>query len=79
MSSYSLELSNDLLQEIEQVAQVHQISLDQWLLSAIAQKLEVEKTRRIFQEYAAKADFDRFNAILARVPDVEPLPGDELP
>ena len=39
---------------------------------------EIENTKRIFQEYAAKADFDRFNALLARVPDVEPLPGDEL-
>ena len=39
---------------------------------------EIENTKRIFQEYAAKANFDRFNALLARVPDVEPLPGDEL-
>jgi len=78
MNTYSLKLSNELLEEIQEIAQDSQLSLDQWVLSAIAQKLETEKTKRIFQTYAKKADLDRFNAILARVPDIEPIPGDEL-
>jgi hypothetical protein len=41
-------------------------------------KLEWEKTQRVFQQYAAKADFARFDALMARVPDVKPVPGDEL-
>jgi biopolymer transport protein ExbD len=48
------------------------------LVSAIAQKLEQEKTRQIVAHYSRKADFDRFDQIMARVPDVEPVPGDEL-
>jgi hypothetical protein len=39
---------------------------------------EKEKTRQMFARYAEKADFDRFDQILARVPDVDPVPGDEL-
>ena len=78
MNTYSLELSNELLEEIQEIAQDSQLSLDQWVLSAIAQKLETERTKRIFQTYAKKADLDRFNAILAWVPDIEPIPGDEL-
>ncbi len=51
----------------------------QYLELLIQSLPEIENTQRVFQEYAAKADFDRFNASLERVPDVEPLPGDELP
>jgi predicted transcriptional regulator len=78
MSSYSLNLPNELLEEIQQVAQASQLSMDQWVLNAIAQKLESEKTQQLFQRYAQQADFERFDQILARVPDVEPIPGDEL-
>ncbi len=78
MSSYSLDLPNDLLEEIQQIAQASQLSLDQWVLNAIAQKLEAEKALRLFQSYAQKADFNRFDQILARVPDGKPMPGDEL-
>ena len=44
----------------------------------IAQKVEWEKTRGVFGQYAARADFVRFDALMTRVPDVDPLPGDEL-
>jgi predicted transcriptional regulator len=78
MSSYSLNLSSDLLEEVQQLAEADRLSLDQWLLSAIAQKIEAERTRKLFQSYAEKADVTKFNEILARVPDVPPIPGDEL-
>ncbi len=79
MSSYSLNLSSDLLEEVQQLAEDDRLSLDQWRLSAIAQKIETERTpRRLFQSYAEKADVVKFNEILARVPDVPPIPGDEL-
>jgi hypothetical protein len=52
--------------------------LEEWISGAIVQKVEWEKTQRVFQQYAAKADFVRFDALMARVPDVEPMPGDEL-
>jgi hypothetical protein len=78
MSLYSLELPTELLEEIQKVAQSSQLSIEQWFLGAIEQRLETEKTKNLFQKYAQKADFDRFDQILARVPDVDPIPGDEL-
>ena len=78
MSSYSLNLSSDLLEEVQQLAEEDRLSLDQWLLSAIAQKIEAERTRKLFQSYAEKANVEKFNEILARVPDMPPIPGDEL-
>ena len=78
MSLYSLDLPTELLEEIREVAQSSQLSIEQWFLGAIAQKLEAEKTQRLFQEYAQKANFDRFDQILTRVPDAVPIEGDEL-
>jgi predicted transcriptional regulator len=78
MSSYSLNLSSELLKEVQQLAEENRLSLDQWLLSAIAHKIETERNRKLFESYSEKADRVKFNAILARVPDVPPIPGDEL-
>jgi hypothetical protein len=78
MSLYSLELPKELLEEIQQMAQAKQLSLEEWFLSAIAQRLAVEKAQQRFQHYARKADLARFDQVMARVPDIAPLPGDEL-
>jgi hypothetical protein len=40
--------------------------------------VEVEAPSEILKQYASKADNERFREILARVPDVPPMPGDEL-
>jgi hypothetical protein len=78
MSSYELNLPSDLLEEVQRLAVDGRESLDQWLVGAIAQRLETEKSLKILKQYASKADDVRFREILARVPDVEPMPGDEL-
>ena len=78
MSSYPLQLPEDLIEEIRRLAAENQISLDQWLLAAIAEKVEQARTVRLLRRFAVRADYARFDEILARVPDVEPIPGDEL-
>ena len=74
----SMELPDALLEEARGMAAVAQVSLEEWISGAIAQKVEWEKTRVVFGQYAARADFSQFDALMARVPDVDPLPGDEL-
>jgi hypothetical protein len=39
---------------------------------------DLSKTQRVFQQYYEKVDFDQFDRIMARVPDIAPLPGDEV-
>jgi hypothetical protein len=48
------------------------------LLAAIAEKVGTAKTERLLRRYAANLDPEAFEQTLARVPDVDPLPGDEL-
>jgi hypothetical protein len=54
------------------------MSLTQWVLRAIADKIEAERMMRTLLPYAQKVDEARLDEILARVPDVDPIPGDEL-
>lgn len=80
MSHYALELPEALLHEAQEVAQAEQISLDDFVLAAIAEKIAVARTAQYFRMRAARADPQAFLAVLERItqaagPVVE---GDEL-
>ena len=78
MNNYPLKLPDELLHEIQRLAEEKQMSLDRWLLSAITEKIEAQRTVHLLETYAKKADYSRFDQILDRIPNTEPLPGDEL-
>ncbi len=78
MSAYPLELPSELLAEAQKLAAEDQMPLSQWMMSAISAKIQAEKTRQLLKNYAQNADYAKFDAILARVPDVPPITGDEL-
>lgn len=78
MSDYPLPLPNELIEEARRLAAESRVSLNQWFLGAIADKIEAERMMRSLRQYAEKVDEARLDEILARVPDVDPIPGDEL-
>jgi hypothetical protein len=78
MSSYPLQLSEELMAEVRRLAEENHTPIDQWLRGAIAEKIEAERSLRLLKSYAGKANYDRFDQILERVPDVDPIVGDEL-
>lgn len=78
MNSYLLQLPDELLKEIKHLAEENQVSLDRWLLSAITEKIEAHRTVHLLERYAKQADYSRFDQILDKIPNAEPLPGDEL-
>ncbi|AOX00209.1 CopG family transcriptional regulator [Moorena producens PAL-8-15-08-1] len=78
MSYYPLKLPETLLKEIQRLAEENQVSIEQWLLNAVTEKIEAQKVVRLLHSYAEKADYNRFDAILASVPDTEPIAGNEL-
>lgn len=80
MSHYAVELPEALLQEAQEVAQAEQLSLDDFVLAAIADKIAAARTTQYFRTRAARADPQAFLAVLERIkqaagPVVE---GDEL-
>jgi hypothetical protein len=78
MNLVSLKLPNDLLEAARSIAAAHQMSLEDWVSGAIAQRLEWEKTQQVFQGYRENANFEMFDRVMERVPDIAPLPGDEI-
>ncbi|NEP34989.1 CopG family transcriptional regulator [Moorena sp. SIO3B2] len=59
MSYYPLQLPETLLKEIQRLAQENQVSIEQWLLSAVTEKIEAHKVVQLMQSYAEKADYKR--------------------
>ena len=56
------------------------VSLNQWIAVAVAQKVgAVETAAEFFKRRGEDAKLGDLRAILARVPDRAPDPGDELP
>jgi hypothetical protein len=78
MNLDALKLPNDLLEAARSVLAANQVSVEEWVSGAITQRLEWEKTQQVFQRYREQADFELFNCVMERVPDIAPLPGDEL-
>ncbi|MBD2775371.1 CopG family transcriptional regulator [Iningainema tapete] len=78
MSSYPLQLPEELMQEVRRLAQMNQVPPEQWLIAAIKRHVAAEQSLSHLWLAAKSADYDRFDQILARVPDVNPMPGDEL-
>lgn len=55
------------------------MSLNQFIVVALAEKVSALKTAAFFQERAARADHDKTSSILDSVKKLSPVPGDELP
>lgn len=61
------------------VAERENVPLDHVVALALSALLEAWKGSDDMATRAKRADFAEFDRLLARVPDVPPMPGDELP
>lgn len=79
MSVLSLRLPNSMHEQLREVAQKEDISINQLILLAIAEKLATLDTADYLQHRAERGSREQLLAILGRAPDVEPDPEDRLP
>jgi uncharacterized protein (DUF1778 family) len=79
MSSLSLRLPDSLHRKIRQLAEQDDISINQFIATAVAEKAAALLTVEYLEERGRQADPKLVDRILRRVPDVPPDPGDELP
>lgn len=79
MSSLSLRLPDSLHDKIRELAEQDDVSINQFIATAVAEKAAALLTVRYLEDRARRADPRLLDRILSRVPDVEPLSGDELP
>jgi len=62
-----------------EVAERDGVSINQWISSAVAERMSAQLVQEYIAERAKRASRKKFDAILARVPDVEPEEHDRIP
>ena len=78
MSTISLRLPDSLHKQIRKLASAEGISINQFLSSAAAEKLAALMTVEYLEERARRGSREKFEAALAKLPDVEPEDYDKL-
>jgi uncharacterized protein (DUF1778 family) len=78
MSSLSLRLPNSVHRHIKEIALHEGVSINQFISSAVSEKISAIITEDYLNQRANRADRAEFKNILDKVPDSPPLPGDGL-
>ncbi len=78
MSNYALRIPESLFAYARTVAQEESVSMNQFFVTAIAEKVSALKTESYFRERMVRGDLQGFDNWLAASPDVAPSVGDEL-
>lgn len=79
MTTLSLRLPESIHRKLSEVAAREGISMNQFISTAVAEKLSALLTEEYLEERARRGSIDSAKQALARSPAVPPMPGDELP
>jgi HicB family len=79
MSTLSLRLPASLHHKIRELSERDEVSINQFIATAVAEKAAALLTVEYLEARGRRGSRTRFDRILARVPNVPPMPGDELP
>jgi hypothetical protein len=79
MSNYALRLPSSLKKAAEELAREDGTTLNQFIVTAVAEKLSALRTAEYFRQRAARADLEAFDRLMSREGGEPPRPGDELP
>lgn len=78
MSYLNIQLPDSLHQSLQNLAKQDGISIDQFIAIAVAEKIAALATEKYLNELAERGDRGKYEAVLAKVPDVEPESFDQL-
>ncbi len=78
MSTISLRLPDSLHETVRKLAEQENVSINQLITLAVAEKVSALMTEDYLRERAERGDKDKFLAAMAKVPDVEPDEEDRL-
>jgi hypothetical protein len=77
--TYPLRMPKSLKEAVERLSREDQTSINQFVTTAVAEKVSALQTARFFADRKARADFKAFDKIMKRKGGKPPRPGDELP
>jgi len=78
MSTLSLRIPDSLHERIREIAKRENISINQFVNSAVAEKLSALLTEEYLEERAKRGSRRKFKKALSKVKDVEPEEHDKL-
>jgi predicted HicB family RNase H-like nuclease len=78
MSTISLRLPDYLHDMLRELAQDEQVSINQLIVLAIAEKISALNTEGYLEKRAVRGNRAKFEAAMSKVPDVEPEEYDRL-
>ena len=76
--TYPLRLPESLKQAVERLSKEDRTSINQFVTTAVAEKVSALETARFFEDRKARADFKAFDRILRRKRGEQPRAGDEI-
>jgi hypothetical protein len=79
MSIVQVQIPDSLQKSLCDLASRDGISIDQFISTAIAEKLSALMTENYLIERAKRGNRTKYEAILAKVPDLEPEAYDKIP
>ena len=78
MNAINLNLPDSLHQRIKEFVDKDRITIDQFIISAITEKLAAFMTKDYLEERAKRGSKKKFDRAMAKAPDVEPEDYDRL-
>ena len=78
MSALSLRLPESIHYHIKEIANKEGVSINQFVLVAVSEKISAIMTEDYLEARAKKAKKADFKKIMNKIPSRKPLPGDEL-
>jgi uncharacterized protein (DUF1778 family) len=78
MAALSLKLPESIHRHIREIARQEGVSINQFISSAVSEKISAILTEEYIKTRADRADFEKVERILANVPDREPTPEDQF-
>ena len=76
--TYPLRMPKSLKEAVERLSREEQTSMNQFVTTAVAEKVTALQTARFFGDRKARADFKAFDKIMKRKGGKPPRPGDEI-
>lgn len=77
--TYPLRLPRSLKAAVERLSREDQSSINQFVATAVAEKVAALQTAHFFADRQARADFAEFDKIMRRRRGATPRDGDEMP
>jgi hypothetical protein len=77
MSTMSVRLPESLHEKAREMAEREGVSINQLVTTALAEKLSALLTEEYLAQRASRGSREKYDRVLAKVSDQEPIPGDE--